>query len=165
MKLSVGNAVSDYISKLEDLRDQSKGYIGRAIYEGAKIVADKINAEIDDIPKDKIKEVQREGLKEGLGIAKMQEQDGYWNVKIGFDGYNNFKKSWRWGEQGQPNAMIARAIERGTYFSHPYKFIQKGINKSRKAAEKKMEETVDQYIALEFNDNSQVRDVNYNFHN
>lgn len=165
MKLSVGNAVSDYISKLEDLRDQSKGYIGRAIYEGAKIVADTINTEIDGIPKDKIKEVQREGLKEGLGIAKMQEQDGYWNVKIGFDGYNKYYKSDRWGEQGQPNAMIARAIERGTYFSHPYKFIQKGINKSRKAAEKKMEETVDQYIALEFNDNSEVRDVHYNFHN
>lgn len=161
MKLSAGNAVSQYISTLEELRDMSKGYIGRAIYEGAKIVADKIKEEIDDIPKEKIKEVQREGLKEGLGIAKMQENDGMWNVKIGFDGYNKFYKSWRWEEQGQPNAMIARAIERGTYFSHPYPFIQKGINKSRRAAEKKMKETVDQYIEVVMANNSTVRDKSY----
>lgn len=35
-----------------------------------------------------------------------------YNVKIGFDGYNNIRSK-RW-PQGQPNQMVARAIESGT---------------------------------------------------
>ena len=31
----------------------------------------------------------KQGLLDGLGITPMRNDDGVWNVKIGFDGYND----------------------------------------------------------------------------
>ena len=72
----------------------------------ADIVADKVRSNIEALPtvteaealsayKEKRKtgltQAQKKGLEEGFGISPMENDKGYWNVKLGFDGYNKVK--------------------------------------------------------------------------
>jgi hypothetical protein len=89
-------------------------------------------------------EDQRAGLKESMGIAGFRNDDGYLNVKIGFDGYNSHTT--KTYPKGQPNVMIARALERGTSFSPATPFVNKAVNRVRAQAEAKMQKTLDEEI-------------------
>lgn len=145
-KLTIGKAIGQYLADLEEIKKATKSDIGRAIYVGAEVVANAIQQSIWEIPSDIIKDDQLIGLSDGLGIAKMVNDDGVYNVKIGFDGYNTHETpSW---DNGQPNAMIARAIEKGTYFHRPYKFIEKAVRGSKKVAEQRMMQKIDQCIEM-----------------
>jgi len=85
----------------------------------------------------------KKGLQASYGITPMQrDENGFYNVKIGFDGYNSIKtKAY---PNGQPNQMIARSVESGTSFLQKHPFVAPGVRKSRKAALKKMEEIIDE---------------------
>ena len=97
-KFEIRDAELDgYVDKLLMLRDKSP--IGKAVYEGAKIVADQIKANIKSIPisyawgtpskpVEGITPYQRKGLIDGFGISHMKNESGYINVKTGFNGYN-----------------------------------------------------------------------------
>ena len=87
-----------YLSKLEKLTN-TRGYIGEAVYDGAAVVADAMKAQIASLPvaqkfaKDggkigTITSVQKAGLVEGFGISKMRKDGDFYNVKLGFDGYD-----------------------------------------------------------------------------
>lgn len=143
-------SLSNLSARLKD------GVIGPAIYEGAAIVADAVHAEIKSLPTDEYwgsperpktgpTKVQKKGLHESLGIASMQDDGkGFLNVKIGFDGYNEVKtKNW---PNGQPNQMVARAVESGTSFMEAHPFVKTAVQKSRKAAVAEMAKTVDEEI-------------------
>ena len=87
---------------------------------------------------------QKEGLRQSIGIASLRNDGGFWNVKIGFDGYNGLKtKTW---PQGQPNAMVARSVESGTSWMQKQPFMRKAEQSSRSACEKAMSEAVDKEI-------------------
>lgn len=145
----------DYIKKLERLEREARyKVIGPAIYEGAKIVADSVQSGISSIPtvapnswatptnpNPGITAKQKAGLHNSFGIAKLQDDDGYLNVKLGFDGYNDVKTK-RW-PSGQPNQMIARAVERGTSLLQPTAFMKSSVSKARSACIKAMKETAD----------------------
>ena len=74
----------------------------------------------------------------------MRNDNGFYNVKIGFDGYNSVKtKTW---PQGQPNMMVARAVESGTSWMQKQPFMRKAEQSSRSQCEKVMSETVDKEI-------------------
>ena len=129
--------------------------IGPAIYQGAKVAADAIQSSISTIPIDNgwgteanpqsgINARQKAALHNSFGITKMRDDDGVYNVKLGFDGYNSIKTK-RW-PNGQPNAMIARALERGTSWLRPYKFIKKAMAEARKKALAVMQTEVDKGI-------------------
>lgn len=142
---------SEYMAKLEKLdRSFRSDVAGKAIYKGAAVVADAIQAGISGLRAEdtealgKLSAKQRYGLHQSLGIAKLQNDAGLLNVKIGWDGYNDVKtKKW---PKGQPNQMIARSVERGTSFMIANPFVKKAVSKSRKEALKVMGETVDQEI-------------------
>ena len=117
----------------------------KAAEAGGDIVADAIKAELNGIPVDErhakdgepksgIKAVEKAGLQNSFGIAPCRNDNGYVNVKVGFDGYNKL---------GKPNPMIARSVVKGTSFLKPNNFVGRGVRKSREKAEKKMQETVD----------------------
>lgn len=141
------------ISRLElHAKDQ---VIGPAVFEGAAIVADEVRQAIEDLPTDSgfgspdhvlrgPNQAQKDGLMAAFGVAPMREDDGIYNVKLGFDGYNNIKTK-RW-PKGQPNAMVARSVERGTSFMAANKFIQKAIRRARARAEGRMKLVVDEKI-------------------
>lgn len=148
--------LDEYIQKLQNLGRSSTGTIKQAVYVGAGIVAAEIDAAIDQIPDNNgrfvpaelpivgLSPAQKKGLHEGLGLAKMQDDDGFINTKVGFDGYNGVvtKKF----PKGQPNALIARAVESGTSRRPKYRFVAKAISKARKKAEEAMAAEMDKAI-------------------
>ena len=129
--------------------------IGPAIYAGARIAADAVQSSISSIPVDNgwgnpdhpnsgINVKQKASLHNSFGISKMRNDDGFYNVKLGFDGYNDIKTR-RW-PKGQPNQMIARSVERGTSWLKSYKFVKKAMNQVSKKALAVMQAEVDRGI-------------------
>lgn len=147
----------DYELMLSKLESVSDDMIGRAVYEGAGIVADAIKANIEALPivtgygtsenplPGGVTAVQKAGLREGFGISKLQDDSGYLNVKLGFDGYNRTKTEKYPG--GQPNQLVARGVESGTSWKQKKSFIRPAVNKTRKQAEQKMKDVLDEEIS------------------
>lgn len=147
--------VDELIAQYEKLANNTDAVIGSAVYEGAKVVMKAVVGAVDNIATDNRygtaerpvsgpSSIQKEGLKHSLGIAKLRDDNGFKNVKIGFDGYNRVKtKTW---PQGQPNSMIARSIESGTSWMQKQPFMRRAEQSSRPACEKVMGEVVDKEI-------------------
>lgn len=156
-KFTIGKGLDQYLAQLGNLEHRADGLAGRAIYEGAKIVADKIRSNIEKMPvqKEPQKRGHRrdpyqdeiDGLLDGLGISKKRVDDGFINVKIGMDGYNkNVTDSY---PMGHPNAMVARSINIGTTFMNKHPFITQAVTSQKKAAEEKMKEIIEEGIKEE----------------
>lgn len=151
------SGLEEYERKLSQLERAYREQIaGKAIYAGSAIVADAIKRGIEGLPvvtgygtqenplPGGVTAVQKQGLEDGLGIAPMQDDRGYLNVKIGFDGYNRTKTEKY--PNGQPNQMVARGVESGTSWKQKKPFVRTAINASRKETEKKMAEVIDEEI-------------------
>lgn len=147
----------EYIFKVAKLEAAvKKDILGRAIYDGADVVADEIRKSLEQVPTDEgfgsetekakgPKKAQKKGLYESLGIASMQDDGtGYLHVKIGFDGYNDIVTQ-RW-PRGQPNQMVARSVESGTTWMQKNEFVKRAVKASRKRATEAMKKTVDKGI-------------------
>lgn len=119
-----------YEKQLDELGRAAPAICNLSLYEGAKVLADAVKAEIPGLALPS--ERQKAGLKAGMGIARFWEKDGTILTKIGFDGYNAVKTK-RW-PNGQPNAVIARALIRGTSWLTPDRFTDRAARKARKAA-------------------------------
>lgn len=142
--------VDELISQYKTLGDNARDCIGKAIYNGADVVADAIRAEINGLKvtnqhgKGDLTSTQKKGLIDSFGIAKMQDDNGYFNVKLGFDGYNNQKT--KKYPNGQPNAVIARSINSGTSFRKKNPFVDKATKANKAKCEEVMSKTVDEEI-------------------
>lgn len=155
--MKIGPGLEEFIAELTRAGQMSAVDCGKAIYVGGKIVADAVRAEVDALPTDPkftkkgkrgILPSEKAGLQAGLGIAKARNSDGFRNVQIGFHGYNGAAtKSW---PKGPPNAMIARAINRGTSFIRPNNFMTRAANKSRAAAEAAMKAEFERQVSTHF---------------
>lgn len=133
--------LEEYELQLSRLEKMTPEIAGRAIYQGAKIVADEIRKEIENLPvmhghgteKSKLRagitNTQKEGLLDGLGITPLGEKDGFYNVKIGFDGYNKVKTK-RY-PNGQPNQLVARGAESGTSWKGKSPFVRPALKRAK----------------------------------
>lgn len=154
-RMTIGKGVDDYIASLDKLKYRVPEIAGKAIYQGADIVADQIRANIEALPTEERNSRNRgrrnptpeekAGLLEGLGIARKRTENGNINVKIGMDGYNSDVTEKY--PKGKPNAMVARSIESGTTFIQRHPFISSAVRLSKAAAEAAMEAEVDKQIA------------------
>lgn len=112
----------EYLLKLTRLEKEAVEKVcGPAIHDGAKVVLTAIRAELQNGPTDEgwgtqehpvvgPKKTQKAALLGTLGITSMdKDAEGMYNVKIGFDGYNNIRSK-RW-PQGQPNQMVAGPLK------------------------------------------------------
>ena len=147
--------VDKLVAQYEKLNRNTEKVIGEAVYYGAGVVMKAVESAVQGLSTDEHfatpgnpvtgpKSLQKIGLYYGLGIAEMKNDNGFMNVKIGFDGYNELKtKTW---PQGQPNAMVARAIESGTSWMRKQPFMRKAEQASRSQCEKVMSEIVDRKI-------------------
>ena len=150
----------DYELMLGKIGDASKDICGAAIYEGAKIIADEVKANLESLKTvsdaDAIQAAKKEeatyltvrakkGLIKSFGVTPMsQDRDGIYNVKLGFDGYNDVKtKKW---PKGQPNQLIARACESGSSAMIKQPFFRQAVQKTKKKAESRMAEVLDEKI-------------------
>lgn len=147
--------LEEYEGKLLQLKNLSREMIGEAIFDGAGIVADEVKKNIQSIPIDDryatgatrlygISEEQKQGLIDGFGIAPLQDDGGYLNVKLGFSGYNSVQT--RNYPGGQPNSVIARSVNSGTSFRQRIPFVDNAVNSARSKAEQKMKEKLDEAI-------------------
>jgi len=141
----------EYETILRNLEANINDVVKAGVYEGAKIVADAVRVQINGIRAEgpspyetERREIQKQGLKDSLGITAMRNDNGFINVKIGFDGYNALKNA-RW-PQGQPNAMVARIFESGTSFSSKQPFVKRAIRQSKRQAAEKMKMTIEEKI-------------------
>lgn len=153
-KFVVGSGIEEYLKQLRQLSDKADDCIGKSVYEGAKVVADAVKREINSLPIDNDKKhkskrtgvtsEQKQGLLDGFGIAKMQDEGGFKHVKLGFAGYNN--KVTKKYPNGQANLMIARTLESGNSFTVKNPFVTRAINSSKGQAERQMQQIFDDEI-------------------
>lgn len=143
------SGIDNYISRLNKLQQSTKGgVVGKTVYAGAAVVADSVRRAIQALPVgdgraqgdglvDTVTLPQKAGLLDGFGISRMKDDDGFVNVKLGFDGYNSTRTEKY--PRGQPNALIARSVNSGTTFRKKTKFVDKAVNSARKSAETAMD--------------------------
>ena len=142
--------LDEYLSQLERLKADTRSAIGRAIYEGAGLVAREVAQEIKALPVNNqygskgITSVQKAGLIEGFGISHAQTDGDYRHVKLGFDGYNNQLTSQY--PRGQPNSLIARSVNSGTSFRKKNPFVDRATKRSRANCEVRMAQVFEKEI-------------------
>lgn len=141
--------IDNYIKQLDKLQQSTKdGVVGKTVYAGAAVVADSVRRAIqallvgdgrarDGGLVDTVTLPQKAGLLDGFGVSRMKDDNGFVNVKLGFDGYNSTRTEKY--PRGQPNALIARAVNSGTTFRKKTKFVDKAVNSAKKAAESAMD--------------------------
>lgn len=144
--------IDNYIAQIEKIYNDTDAIIGVTIYEGADVVMDYVESALRDIQVDNRygtaenktigpNSFQKEGLFRSVGISKLRKDGFFWNVKIGFSGYNQLRtKSW---PQGQPNAMVARSIESGTSWMQKQPFLRKAEQAAKVPCERAMQERID----------------------
>lgn len=129
------DGIDNYASQIRKLSNNATEIIGRAVYEGANIVADEIKSGINGLPSKT--GVTKQGLESGFGISRMQDDNGYLNVKTGFEGYN---------ANGVANVLMARIFESGTSKVPKRPFVRPAVTRAKPKAEKRMEEVLDEEI-------------------
>lgn len=150
--------LEEYTTKLSQLSVLAEEQVlGPAIYDGAAVVMEAVKEELRAVPTDDRRFVpaaaglvrtgptteQKEQLLESYGVAPMQvDEKGFLNVKVGVGADYNGIVSKRW-PKGQPNLLVARAIESGTSFMAAHPFVKEAIRKIRKAAEAVMAKRVE----------------------
>lgn len=158
-KWIVDKGLNNYIAYLQKLNLVTDEVIGEAVYEMANVVADKVRANIQALPAvpnaaniatyrqgySRLSEPEKQGLLDGFGVSPMQDDNGYKNVKLGFDGYNSIKT--KKYPKGQPNALIARVTESGSSYREKTPFIRPAVNASKKQAEQAGQMKIDEKIA------------------
>lgn len=150
------NGLKEYELRLSKLAAGSEEIAKKAIYEGANVVADAIRKNLEALPDEKFRylrgddkftglpEQQKKDLVASFGVTPIDEQDGIYSAKIGFDGYGSIttKKY----PQGIPNQLLARAVESGSSVRQKTPFVRPAVNASKAKAEKAMADTIDKEI-------------------
>lgn len=150
--------MSDYIAYLQRMGIETNEIIGAGVYAMAEVVTDKIRKNLDALPTvtnaaniatykkgySRLSDLEKEGLLEGLGISPMQDDNGYKNVKVGFDGYNSVKT--KKYPKGQPNVLIARITESGSSYRKKTPFIRPALRQTQNEALKKGQEAIEEKI-------------------
>lgn len=98
----------------------------RILNAGLSIAADQVRSELKRVQSDEA----TGQLLDSLGITPIKmDQDGNWNGKVGFDGYDR---------DGVPNQLKARVMESGTSKRKKRPFIRPALNKCQQAAAEAM---------------------------
>lgn len=151
--------LKNVINDLGELSAEAERIFGKAIYAGADIITDEVRERIKGL--NAVPDVEgikawkagkpapltikaKAGLLQGLGIATMQKNGGSYDVKVGFDGYNDVKTNKY--PDGQPNALIARSLESGSSIAAAQPFVAPAVSAKRRPAQNKMEDVFEQEV-------------------
>ena len=108
----------DFAIKLSRLDTDINEIAKKAIYEGAKIVADTMKVNLESVLSDEA----TGQLVEALGITPIGMLGGEWSAHIGFDGYDS---------NGVAFQLIARVLESGTSTRQKKPFVRKTMNQTK----------------------------------
>lgn len=127
-------AGEDYALRLSKMATDSEEIAKKAIYEGSKIVADKIKSNLEGV----LSPEATGDLVESFGVTPITtNKDGDWNTKIGFDGYD---------KKGVANQLKARVMESGTSTRAKKPFVRPAVNSTKKRVIQKMGEVIDEEL-------------------
>lgn len=127
-------AGEDYALKLSKMATNSEEIAKKAIYEGSKIVADKIKSNLEGV----LSPEATGELVKSFGVTPISKnKDGDWNAKIGFDGYD---------KKGVANQLKARVMESGTSTRKKHPFVRPAVNATKKRVVQKMGEVIDEEL-------------------
>lgn len=158
-KLKWGKELEKYASWLAMLGEKEAEVCGKTIYEMANIAADEVKNKLNGLhaisDAEGIKRYKKgeraeltykakQGLIDSFGISRLQNDGGFRNVKLGFDGYNTVRTEAY--PKGQPNILIARSVESGTYFMDKQPFMRPAIKAAKSKCLKKAQETFDKEV-------------------
>lgn len=117
----------DYLERqLTLLSKEATTVAARAVYAGAGVAADALRGAVEGLQRvpdvaamgawrkgvpSMLSVSQKNGLREGLGIAPFKFLSSSVNTKVGFSGYNSVRTK-RW-PNGQPNQVIAAVVNHG----------------------------------------------------
>lgn len=117
----------DYLERqLTLLSKEATTVAARAVYAGAGVAADALRGAVEGLQRvpdvaamgawrkgvpSTLSVSQKNGLREGLGIAPFKFLSSSVNTKVGFSGYNTVRTK-RW-PNGQPNQVIAAVVNHG----------------------------------------------------
>lgn len=147
-------ASDEYALKLSRLATDFDVVAKKAIFAGAKIVADKIRSNLEKVPTEKFRylrggdqfngltRTQKADLLESFGITPIKLDDGYWTAKIGFDGYGS--KPTNKYPQGIPNQLLARAVESGSSVRRKHPFVRPAVNATKKSVITEMDRVINE---------------------
>lgn len=121
----------DFAIKLSKYETDMDFVAKEAIFEGAKIAADQVSANLDGV----LSGDSTGQMAESFGITPILKSGGEWSAHVGFDGYD---------DQGVANQLKARAIESGTEFRPKKPFVRPAINQTKKKIQKKMQEVIEE---------------------
>ena len=127
------SGIDAYMERLQRLEQDSEEILKRAVYDGAAIVADEVRQRLHAV----LSPDATGQLESSLGISKIQNNRGYVNARIGFDGYDS---------KGVPNQLKANVLESGSTRQPKRPFMRPAVNAARRPAEAKMEQVVEQEI-------------------
>ena len=147
----------EYGDKLLRLMNRSEETAKKAIYAGAAVMVDAVRANLRALPEtsfrylrgadifDAVPRRQKEALDKSLGITPItQDRMGWWNAKVGFDGYGPYpSKDY---PKGLPNQLVARSIESGSSFRQKIPFVAPAVRAKKKEVIAAMEKAVEDEI-------------------
>lgn len=156
--------MDNYVQDIQRLYKDSDIVLKKSIYKSAGFVADNMKAAVNSLPIQEgtnglpaygtedeplygISRKQKGDLMDAFGISAFKTQNGYLNVKLGFDGYGSVPT--RRYPQGLPNVLLARAITTGTTFRKKNPAIRNAVTKSRKQAVEIMNRELEKNIRKE----------------
>ncbi|MDD3394176.1 MAG: hypothetical protein PHG19_06000 [Anaerotignum sp.] len=146
--------LSEYMEKIQRLGMNAEEIAGKAIYEAAGILANEVKSGINGLDAEgdgnvtadetERRKKQKDGLKDGFGIAVIRNDNGFINVLVGFGGYNDVRTPKF--KNGQPNQMVARIFNSGTSHNRKQPFFDNAVKLSRKRVQLKMKEIFENEI-------------------
>lgn len=148
----------EYIRQLEAIEAKTTSFCKAVVYPGAKELADAMSAEVAALPtitdakamrnyrdgyvQQHLSESQKAGLQDSLGITPIgKNADGVVSAAVGFTGYNGVKT--KKFPNGQPNAEVARSLEKGTSYLQRDAFATRAVRKCRARAKRAMQSEAD----------------------
>lgn len=133
--------LDELVAKMEKLGQHPEGYVKRAVYVGAGVIADGIKTALGGIPTDEeygteknpregITQEEKASLISGFGISRMEEANGQVTVSLGFTGRN---------VNGNKNSTVMRKVESGTSYMKKHPTIRPAANRTRAKATAEMQ--------------------------
>ena len=125
------SASEDFTLKLSRCSVDIEAIAKKAIYAGAKIVADRMKINLEGVLSD---EATGE-LVAAMGVTPIALQAGEWNAHIGFDGYDDNMVAFQ---------LIARVLESGTSTRPKKPFVRPTLNQTKKSVEQEMNRVIEE---------------------
>lgn len=141
--------IEDITAMLATLGTKWEGTAKQGLYEGAKVLKEELDKEIDNLPYSRthyypkaalplhaIREIEKKALKDGLRIFKMERAKDGVSVTIGFVGYTDYhgKKI--------PNALVARSLTKGTSVQSRNNFVNRAYRRAKDRRTQAMTEKI-----------------------